>query len=112
MCELENEIYANDVGFTLRVHGFDDRILDLTSEMLKTFFSFCGNTDVGDDNDKYQLPSAVKKHRFDACLEILRRRYGNAGLTASSFCSDIRLRCLRPTIWSASAKVCVHFSLF
>uniref|UniRef100_A0A7S3Q5Z2 Insulysin n=1 Tax=Chaetoceros debilis TaxID=122233 RepID=A0A7S3Q5Z2_9STRA len=104
VCELENEIYANDVGFTLRVHGFDDRILDLTSEMLKTFFSFCGNTDVGDDNDKYQLPSAVKKHRFDACLEILRRRYGNAGLTASSFCSDIRLRCLRPTIWSASAK--------
>eukprot|EP00957_Ditylum_brightwellii_P051690 3919396-Ditylum_brightwellii.AAC.1 len=49
VCELENEISANDSGFTFRVHGFDDRILDLASEMLKTFFSFCGNS--GDDND-------------------------------------------------------------
>jgi hypothetical protein len=51
------------------------------------------------------LPSAIKQHRFESCLEILRRRYGNAGMKASSLCSDIRLRCLRPTIWSSTSKV-------
>ncbi len=79
------------------MHGFDDKILDLTSVLLETFFSFCGET--------HELPPAVKKNRFDACLEILRRRYENAGLKASSLSSDIRLRCIRPTIWSAVAKV-------
>ena len=30
VCELGNEIEATDVGFNLRIHGFDDKILDLT----------------------------------------------------------------------------------
>jgi len=111
VCELGNDIEATDVGFTLRVHGFDDKILDLSSEILKVFFSF--------RSDDTELPSAVKEHRFNAGLEILQRRYGNAGMKASSLCSDIRLRCIRPTIWSSTAKVregtdgsCVSIRLF
>jgi secreted Zn-dependent insulinase-like peptidase len=30
VCELGNEVEANDVGFSVRVHGFDDKVLDLT----------------------------------------------------------------------------------
>ena len=98
VCELENEISATDVGFSLRLQGFDDKILDLAESMLNTFFSFR-------KDDSSELPASVKLHRFEACLEILCRRYRNAGMKATSLCSGIRLRCLRPNIWSCSEKV-------
>lgn len=96
VCELSSEVEATDVGFVVRVHGFDDKILDLTAEVLKALFSF--------RKEGTELPSDIKHHRFESCLEVLRRRYVNTGMKASSLCSDIRLRCLRPTIWSATAK--------
>lgn len=34
VCELGNEFEATDVGFNLRIHGFDDKILDLTVSSL------------------------------------------------------------------------------
>lgn len=39
-----------------------------------------------------------------ACLEVLQRKYKNAGLKASALCSNLRLMALRPTIWSANEK--------
>eukprot|EP00557_Chaetoceros_sp_GSL56_P013042 CAMPEP_0176481116 /NCGR_PEP_ID=MMETSP0200_2-20121128/2644_1 /TAXON_ID=947934 /ORGANISM="Chaetoceros sp., Strain GSL56" /LENGTH=1248 /DNA_ID=CAMNT_0017877291 /DNA_START=89 /DNA_END=3832 /DNA_ORIENTATION=- len=96
VCELGNDVEANDVGFSIRVHGFDDKVLDLTTVILDVFFSF--------RKEGTDLPPAIKHHRFESCLEILRRRYGNAGMKASSLCSDIRLRCLMPTVWSSTSK--------
>ena len=52
-----------------------------------------------------ELPTLIKPDRFDACLEVLRRSYANAGMNASKLCTNIRLRCLRPTIWSSHAKL-------
>lgn len=102
VCDLDTEIRTNDVGFSLRVHGFDDKILNLAKDMLSILFSF--------KNETNDLPANIEQHRFDSCLEILRRRYRNSGMRASSLCADIRVRCLRPTIWSSTEKVSNSFS--
>lgn len=96
-CELGSSITATDVGFTIRVCGFDHKLLDLAKFILAAFFSF--------REDSANLPSTIKDGRFEACLEILLRNYHNSGMQASRFCTDIRLRSIRPTIWSCSAKV-------
>lgn len=97
VCELGNSIRATDLGLTVRVHGFDDKLLNLTGEILQVLFGF--------NIQSMELPLGINPDRFDACVEILRRKYNNEGMRASSLCSDIRLRCIRPTIWSANAKV-------
>jgi len=96
VCELGSSLSATDFGFTARINGFDDKLLELTAEILKVIFSF-NTTDA-------ELPLGIKKSRFDSCLEVLIRKYNNVGMRASSLCSDVRLRCIRPTIWSAAAK--------
>uniref|UniRef100_A0A7S4UXX9 Peptidase M16 C-terminal domain-containing protein n=2 Tax=Ditylum brightwellii TaxID=49249 RepID=A0A7S4UXX9_9STRA len=98
VCELGSSISSTDQGFSLRVHGFDHKLLDLASEVLKVFFSF------HNQQDPNKLPDTIKPGRFDACLEVLMRRYANAGMQASSLCTDVRLRCIRPTIWSSHSK--------
>ena len=97
VCELESSISSTDFGFTIRVHGFDDKLLDLVRDILKVFFSFrtCNG----------ELPEGVKPSRFNACLEVLRRKYRNSGMHAGSLATDVRLRCIRPTIWSSYSKV-------
>jgi nardilysin len=97
VCELGNSMKATDYGFTFRVNGFDDKLLDLTDVLLKVIFGF--NT--GED----KLPSGINPSRFDACLEILFRRYNNDGMRASGLSSEVRLRCIRPTTWSSNEKV-------
>ena len=97
VCELGNSIRSTDYGFSLRINGFDDKLLKLTDVLLGVLFSF--------NTPDSQLPSCVNPSRFEACLEILRRKYNNEGMRASSLCSEVRLRCLRPTIWSGTAKV-------
>ncbi len=97
VCELGNSIRSTDFGFTVRVNGFDDKLLNLTDEILKVMFSF--------NTSEVELPQGINPDRFDACLEVLLRKYNNEGMRASSLCSDIRIRCLRPTIWSANSKV-------
>ena len=37
VCEIGNQIEATDVGFTVRVHGFDDKLLELV--VSPSFFS-------------------------------------------------------------------------
>ena len=97
VCELGNSIRATDFGFTVRVNGFDDKLLNLTDELLKAIFGF--------NTSEVELPQGINPDRFDACLEVLLRRYNNEGMRASSLCSDVRIRCLRPNIWSAHTKV-------
>lgn len=96
-CELFSSLSCSDVGYTIRVHGFDHKLLSLASQILNVFFCF--------REDSGSLPAGIKDGRFEACLEILERSYHNAGMQASRFCTDIRLRTIRPTIWSSSAKV-------
>jgi len=70
--------------------------MDLAEFSLNLFFKFRGK--------RKSLPEEVKKGRFEACLEVLQRRYHNHGLQASKLSSSIRLRCLRPSQWSSYAK--------
>lgn len=100
-CELGSSIFCSDIGYTVRVHGFDHKLLSLAQHILAVFFSF--------RKDSETLPDIIEEGRFDACLEILLRNYHNSGMQASRFCTDIRLQSIRPTIWSCSAKVrCVE----
>lgn len=99
MCELGSVFDSSDIGFYLRVNGFDDKLMDFSALLLQLLFSFRGR------GEQEGLPDEIKPGRFEACLELLRRRYANRGLQASKLCSEIRLRCLRSTLWSAHAKV-------
>lgn len=95
--ELGSSQSSNDVGFSLRVHGFDDKLLKLFESIFKVVLSFRGEQSV--------LPSTIRDGRFEACLEVLGRNYANSGQKASKLSSDVRLRCLRATTWSSYAKL-------
>jgi len=97
-CELGSNISIDDIGFPIRVHGFDDKLLELAKEILSVFFSF------RDVEEEDKLPSSIKAGRFEACLEMLLRSYRNAGIQASRYSADVRLRSIRPTNWSCIAK--------
>ena len=97
VCELGCEIQSNDLGFGIRVYGFDDKVLTLLSVLLSTLLTFKSSDDSG-------LPPTVKSNRFNANLEVLRRQYSNAGMKASKLCANVRLRCIRQTTWSSNAK--------
>lgn len=86
-------------GFTLRVDGFDDKLQHLTSKLLTILLSFAGKKNL------QGLPSTIKEGRFEACLEILKRRYSNTGMQASEMSTDIRLECLIKNLWSVNTKV-------
>ena len=94
-CELGSNISIDDIGFPIRIHGFDAKLLELAKAILSLFFSF----------DEGVLPSSIKAGRFEACIEMLQRSYRNAGIQASRYSADVRLRCIRPTTWSCHAKV-------
>ena len=97
VCELGSSLSSNDVGFSLRVHGFDDKLLNLFESIFVVMLSFRG--------EEHGLPNTARAGRFEACLEVLSRNYANSGMKASKLSSDIRLRCLRATTWSAFAKL-------
>jgi len=97
VCELNSSISVSDAGFTIRVHGYNDKILDLTNAIMATFFSFFQSTK--------HLPSCIISGRFEKNLESLLRKYCNMGISSSSLCGNVRLRCLRKDHWSAYSKV-------
>ena len=97
MCELSSQFEATDVGFDLRINGFDDKLHDLFKATMEIFLSFRGNRDA--------LPDSIKKERLDACREVLERRYINSGMAASGFSSTIRLQSIQPNFRSANAKL-------
>ena len=98
VCELGSSLSANDGGFSMRVHGFDDKLLNLFLYMFKLLLSF---RDLRDG----RLPDSIQDGRFDLCLESYRRNCTNSGMKASKLSTSIRVRCLRPTSWTANQKV-------
>ena len=94
-CELNYSLASTDYGFSLRVYGFDDQLLNLLKELLTLFFKFQSST---------SLPIQVED-RFDSILESYKRKLTNIGRNASGLCTDIRLSCIRPTLRSAYSKV-------
>ena len=99
ICEIGSSFSVNDSGFTLRVHGFDDKLMSLfliTFELLLSFRKENGGN----------LPVGVEARRFELCLETYRRRCVNAAMKASKLASATRIRCLRPNSWSSNQKVC------
>lgn len=99
VCDLESVLSSSDVGFALRVNGFDDKLLELFRTIFKVILSFRGRS------SSDGLPSTVREARFDDCMEILQRSYENDCIKASKLCTDVRIRCLRATTWSSFAKV-------
>lgn len=97
VCELSSSFSSSDVGFSFRCSGFDHKLLSLASFCLGLVFSFR-------DGDTDSLPPCIKQGRFEACLEVLLRQYGNAGMHASSFSTSLRLMSIMPKIWPASSK--------
>eukprot|EP01082_Thalassiosira_pseudonana_P002309 g2198.t1 g2198 contig11:912012-915958(+) len=97
--ELGSSISPTESGFSLRIHGFDHKLLDLTKVVLDVVMSFRGRDGKGD------LPATINDGRFDACLESLLRRYRNAGMEVSGFCTSLRILCLRSTMKSAFVKL-------
>jgi len=99
VCELGSSLYTTETGFGIRVHGFDHKLLELAKEVLALVMSFRGREGRSD------LPPAIKEGRFDACLESLLRKYKNYGMNASSFCTGLRLLCLRPSHMTSNSKL-------
>lgn len=97
LCDLTGSVSSSDVGFTVYVEGFDCKLLNLFETIFSRLLSFRQH------NDK--LPDAIHEDRFAACLEVLQRKYKNQGMTSAKLCSSLRIRALRPTIWSASKKL-------
>eukprot|EP00804_Cyclotella_cryptica_P020270 CCRYP_015887-RA/>CCRYP_015887-RA protein AED:0.05 eAED:0.05 QI:160/1/1/1/1/1/6/125/1294 len=97
--ELGSSISASDTGFSIRVYGFDCKLLTLAKVVLDVVTSFRGRHSDG------SLPATVKDGRFDACLETLLRSYRNSGMKSSAFVTSLRLLCLRPSIRSPTSKL-------
>jgi hypothetical protein len=104
VCELGSYISVNDSGFTLRVCGFDDKLMSLFLIMFELLLSFRVE---GSES----LPQEIEIRRFDLCLETYRRRCINSGMEASDRASNARVGCLRPTLWSFNEKVGTLISL-
>jgi nardilysin len=98
VCEIGSSLTSSDVGFVMRVHGFNDKLLKLFLILLERMMEFRGRTEP-------TLPEAIKDGRFDLCLETYRRACINMGIKASNLSSSARVRGLRPTTWSANQKV-------
>jgi hypothetical protein len=98
VCELGSSLAADDGGFAIRVHGFDDKLLDLFSVMFEVLMEFRGREDGS-------LPKAIKDGRFDLCLETYRRQCINVGMKSSKLATGVRIRCLRPNSWSSHQQV-------
>lgn len=96
LCELFASLSVTDTGFSLRIHGFNDKMKALLHAMLSTVLSF--------RKSDTELPPSICKDRFDVCLEIQRRSYNNTEMTSSGQASSIRMKALRPTVWSVNQK--------
>lgn len=98
VCELGSSLSVNDGGLAMRVHGFDDKLLDLFKTMFDLLMDFRGR-------DTPNLPDNIEDGRFELCLQAYRRQCANSGMKAGKLASELRVRCLRPTSWSSKKKV-------
>lgn len=99
VCELGSSFSSNDTGFSVRVHGFDDKLLDLFLVMVDMLLRFRNHN----SNEK-DLPEGFSVERFELILETYRRSCVNSGMKSSKLGSGIRIQCLRPGNFSARQK--------
>lgn len=95
MCELNMSFQSTEIGFYIRLHGFDNKLLQLFEMVMQLAFSFRTAA-------INELPSTIQYDRYEACLEVLKRKYKNTSMTSSSLAADLRLQALRPTLWSSN----------
>ncbi len=98
VCELGSSLAASDGGFSMRVNGFDDKLLDLFNSLFELLMEFRGRSEGS-------LPETIKDESFMLCLETYRRQCINGGMKASKLATNLRIQCLRPDSWSSSQKV-------
>jgi hypothetical protein len=79
------------------VNGFNDKLLPFTHELLVKFLEF--------GKCEGFLPEWCEEKRFGELLEEVKRFYGNACITVSSYVTDLRIRCLRRSQWSSAQKL-------
>lgn len=96
-CELYVNMSAQDNGFSIRVHGFDNKLHNLLESVLGLLLSFRMSTG--------GLPDVFEDERFDYCLEVLRRGYKNSGMSSGKLASIVRILALRPNHWSSYQKL-------
>ncbi|KAL7570968.1 hypothetical protein ACA910_002594 [Epithemia clementina (nom. ined.)] len=96
--QLSSTAEATCSGFFFRFNGFDDKLLVLFQEIFRVFLSFR-------QGQSGTLPENIADRRFDACLELLRRRYTNNGTYSSDYCNTLRLQAIRRRRWSANKKM-------
>jgi len=97
VCDLASHLETTCIGFAFRFHGFDDKLLALFEGVFKVFVGFRGC--------EKELPTFIKPGRFEACLEILKRKYTNRGMTASGLSHSLRLKAIRKNYWSSSQQL-------
>lgn len=105
VCELGSSLVANDDGFSMRVHGFDDKLLDLFHSLFGLIMEFRGRVDGS-------LPDTIQDERLTLCLETYRRQCKNTGMKASKLANDLRISCLRSDSWSSRQKVIIAVKMF
>ena len=96
VCDLTYSLEATDVGFSLKLDGFDHKLLDLFQRVMSVVLSFSGSKD--------GLPPGIAEDRFHACVEVLKRQYKNSEMSSAKLCSSVRLQAFRPTVWSVHQK--------
>eukprot|EP00536_Pseudo-nitzschia_multiseries_P016315 jgi/Psemu1/220960/e_gw1.1075.16.1 len=101
ICELGSSLSSNDTGLVMRVHGFNDKLMNLFVIMLETLLKFRTNNN-GNTND---LPEGFSKQRFDLVLENYRRSCHNSGMKAKALASGIRVRSICQRGVSARQKL-------
>ena len=85
--------------YFFRAKGFDDKLLALFEIVFANVLSFRGRT------KEDGLPDGVEDARFDACMEMLQRKYQNSRMEAASMASSVRVECICLGSWSSNQKV-------
>jgi len=97
VCEIGSSLCTNDGGLAMRVHGFNDKLMNLFAIMLETLLKFR-------NNDTNELPEGFSEQRFDLVLENYRRSCHNSGMRAKALASGIRIRSICQGGFSARKK--------
>ncbi len=98
VCEIGSSLSTNDRGLSMRVHGFNDKLMNLFVIMLETLLKFRNN------NSK-KLPEGFKTQSFDLVLESYRRACTNSGIKAKKLASNVRIRCICQKGYSGRQKL-------
>ena len=98
VCEIGSSLYTNDRGLYVRVHGFNDKMMNLFVIMLQNLLKFRAN-------DTNELPDGFTKQSFDLVLENYRRACHNSCIKAQKLAGNVRVRCICQKGFSSRQKL-------